>query len=189
MKKPTKSQLSNLIFLVLIALFLFTPLRTTVSVWVNRIVAFNPSVIPEEKQKVLKEYSWTLRKTLENNEVYDFNQVKGEVVLVNLWATWCPPCIAEMPDLQELYNDYGDRVNFMFVTNESEKVVQSFFSKHGYQLPVYTPMTAYPEQLYSNSIPATFLIAKNGDIIIEKKGAASWNSKKVRKQLDALLAE
>ena len=110
-------------------------------------------------------------------------------MFINFWATWCPPCIAEMPDLQELYNDYGEKITFLFVTNEDRETVSSFFTKKEYNLPAYQAIQKAPEQLYSRSIPATYLINKQGEIVINKTGAASWNSKKVRSQIDQLLSE
>ena len=110
-------------------------------------------------------------------------------MLVNLWATWCPPCIAEMPDLQALYNEYGDRVEFLFVTQENKETVQQFLNKKGYTIPVYIPTSKTPEELSSRSIPATYLIDKKGAIVINKKGAANWDSTSVKEEIERLLAE
>ncbi len=187
--KISKNQLSNLGLLVIIALFLFTPFRTNVSVLMNRLISFSPSTISESNRTILSNYNWNLKKLDNTNTSYNFNAAKGEVVLVNLWATWCPPCIAEMPDLQALYNEYGDKVTFLFVTQESKEKVQSFLDKNEYTIPVYKPLTKTPDELFSRSIPATYLIDKNGAIVIDKKGAANWDSNSVKEELERLLAE
>ena len=75
----------------------------------------------------------------------NFNDTKGEVVLLNFWATWCPPCIAELPSMQKLYNDYKDKVRFVFVTNEDKATIEAFLAEKGYDLPIYTSVTAIPE--------------------------------------------
>jgi len=186
--KINKNQLSNIGILLFLIVFIFTPVGTTIKIWVNKAIAFNPSVISEEKRETLTDYNWVI-KDLVNNTNYSLNTAKGEVILINFWATWCPPCIAEMPDLQELYNDYGDKVTFLFVTNEDRETVSSFFTKRGYNLPAYQALSKAPEQLYSRSIPATYLINKQSEIVINKTGTASWNSKKVRDQIDQLLSE
>ena len=109
------------------------------------------------------------------------------MVLVNFWATWCPPCIAEMPSMQLLYEDYKDKIEFVFVSNEEFSVINEFVSKKGYTFDVYKPITKYPRAFDVKSIPRTFVIAKNGRIVIDKTGAANWNSKAVRNAIEKLI--
>ena len=106
-----------------------------------------------------------------------------------MWATWCPPCVAEMPSLQDLYNDYKDQVVFVFVTSEGAEKVTPFMEKNNYNLPIYNMMSKEPDLLSTQSIPTTYLINKKGEIVIKKTGAANWNSTKVRNQLDELIKE
>lgn len=120
---------------------------------------------------------------------FSLNDFEDQVVFINLWATWCPPCIAEMSDLQKLYNAYGDKVQFMFISNENYLVLEDFIANKGYNIPVFTPLTEYPEKLQTNSIPTTFVINKKGEIVIHKAGVAKWNSKRVRNILDILIAQ
>ena len=95
-----------------------------------------------------------------------------------------------MPMIQKLYNDYKDKVVFIFVTNEDWDKVSTFFNEKGYNLPVYNsvsvPLKKFTEV---NSIPASYLIDKNGAILISKVGAADWNSNKVRNLLDELISK
>lgn len=183
----TRKKVSNLLWLLLFFVILFTPLGTTLKIWVNRIVSFAPSITQADERSSLSSYNWMLR-DFEGNTV-NFNRFGDTVVLVNFWATWCPPCIAEMPSLQELYTSYGDRVTFLFVTSETPEVVAAFMQKHDYDLPVYFPVDAPPPELRSNSIPATYLISIDGSIVIDKTGAAQWNSPSVRSLLDDLIQE
>lgn len=185
--KITRNQISNLIFLLLIVMMLFTPVGKHVKIWVNRLLAFSPSVTAVENRKVLDNYHWELRSA--NGKPFHFEDARGKIIIVNFWATWCPPCIAEMPALQELYNDYKDKVVFIFATHERSDVINSFLTKNEYDLPVFNPVTGPPQTLTSKSIPATYLIDKKGEIIISKSGAANWNSKKVRTLIDKLLSE
>ncbi|WP_340077423.1 TlpA disulfide reductase family protein [Leptobacterium sp. I13] len=187
--KITKNQVSNLALLVFIGVFMFTPIGTTIKIWVNKAIAFSPSVIKEEKRRELKTYEWKLRNIQNEKELLDFSKVEGKVVLINFWATWCPPCIAEMPSLQSLYDDYQEEVVFLFVTFEDVEKVEPFLTKRQYNFPVYQPVTKIPRKLRSRSIPATYLIDKEGKIVIDKKGPADWNSSKVRKQIDELLSK
>lgn len=92
-----------------------------------------------------------------------------------------------MPSVQELYNAYKDKVEFVFISNEKWNTISDFYIKNGYDLPTYTVLSATPNQLKSKTIPATFIIDKKGTIVVEKRGAANWNSNKTRLLLDKLL--
>lgn len=120
---------------------------------------------------------------------FTLNDFEDKVVFINLWATWCPPCIAEMPDLQKLYDDYGNKVQFVFISNEASNVVQEFFAKKGFTLPAFMPISQYPANFETKSIPTTFVINKDREIVIHKAGVAKWNSQRIRKVLDVLIAQ
>jgi thiol-disulfide isomerase/thioredoxin len=162
--------------------------RKPIQVLLNKGMAlFSPSTIDVSKQVVLKDYDWKLKDV--TGILFDFEEAKRKVVLVNFWATWCPPCIAEMPSFQNLYNDYKDKIEFVFVSNEERSVIQEFLNDKGYTFDVVIPMTKYPDVFDVSTIPRTFLIDKTGRIVIDKTGAANWNSKSVRTTIDNLLKE
>ncbi|QHI39313.1 Thiol-disulfide oxidoreductase ResA [Kordia antarctica] len=186
--KITKGQWRNIIFFVLIALIVFTPVGTYVKVKLNQVkIAFsNPSSIEESEREVVSDFNWNLVDS--SGEKVNFQEMEGEIILVNFWATWCPPCIAEMPSLNELHTDYKDKIKFVFVANDEKVKVDSYLKKNNYNLPVYYASDKAPKELYSNSIPATFLIDDRGKIIMKELGSSDWNSTNVRNQIDELLA-
>ena len=184
--KINTSKRNNIIFLIVIAVFLIPQTRKPIQVLLHKGLALiSPSVINNEETSVYVDYNWKLKE--ENGTVLNFETIKGKVVLVNFWATWCPPCIAEMPSIQKLYDDYKDKITFVFVSNENWSIIDDFYIKNSYNLPTYNTFSKVPGQLKSNSIPATFIIDKKGNIVTDKKGAANWNSTKVRKLLDELI--
>jgi len=183
-----KKQIKNILFVVVLALLLIPQTRQPIQVFLNKGLAyFSPSIIDVEAQKHIDNYTWQLS-TLKG-EPYNFEAAKGNVVLINFWATWCPPCVAELPSMQDLYVDYKDRVVFLFVTNEGFETVAKFLNNKNYNLPVYNPVTEYPVFFNLKSIPRTFLIDKNGAVIIDKTGAANWNSDLVRTTINDLLKQ
>ena len=117
------------------------------------------------------------------------SELKGQVVFINFWATWCPPCIAEMPSIQNLYTDYKDKVEFLLVTNDPYSEINEFLSKNNYDFKILRPVTFNTSVFDVSTIPRTFLIDKTGRIIIDETGAANWNSDKVRLVIDNLLKE
>ncbi len=180
--KLNKKFFSNAVFVVAIGLLIYSPTR----IWLLRQIAFSPSVENVEDRVAIKNYNWELQGL--NTDNINFSELKGKVVFVNFWATWCPPCRAELPMIQKLYKDYKDKVAFIFITNENWNKVATFFSKNGYNLPVYNSVSSPPNEfLKTNSIPSSFLIDKKGSVLIEKVGAADWNSKKTRAIIDEIL--
>lgn len=184
--KVSKPQIKNIFFIIIIGLFIIPQTRLPIQVLLNKGLAlFSPSTIKATKQVVLTDYNWKLKG--KTGEVFNFENVRGKVVLVNFWATWCPPCIAEMPSLHELYDDYKDKIEFVFVSNEEYPVISNFLKDKEYDFDVVVPITSYPDVFDVSSIPRTFLMDKTGHIIIDKTGAANWNSETVRQTIDKLL--
>lgn len=159
--------------------------RTPIAVFVQRTFAFGPSTSGTDEQ--LSDYDWRIY-TMDGEEI-DFNDAKNEVTVINFWATWCPPCIAEMPYFQDLYDQYGDDVKFYFVTDEDPSRIKPFMDKNDYDMPIQIARSAPPELLQSKALPTTFILGKDGGVHVKKKGSAKWNSKKVTNLLDQLLDE
>ena len=184
--KISKSQRNNIIFLVVILILLIPQTRQPIQVFLQKGLAMiSPSVIQEKNRITLTDYDWQL--VDENGRSYNFSEAKGKVVLINFWATWCPPCIAEMPSMEKLYKDYKDDVVFLLVSNETQEVISKFKEKNDYEFLVHAAITPSPKLLEASSIPRTFVLDQHGNIVIDKTGAADWNSKSVRELLDGLL--
>ena len=183
--KITKSQRSNLIFFIIIAVLFFTPLRGYIQVYISKakMALFSPSI--EIDGAVIANYDWKLKGI--NSADFDFNTAKGKVVFINFWATWCPPCRAEMPSIQKLYNEYGGKVVFVFLTNEEPDKVNAFLTKNKYNLPAYNSYNNFPTEFEVSSIPATYILDKNGAIVVHEIGAIDWNSDQFKTLLDELI--
>lgn len=185
--KLRKNWAINLLFVLGILILLFTPVGFKVKVMASRLLSGSAAMVKEKMQVPLDTYSWELV-DLEQRS-FNLESRKGEVVLINFWATWCPPCVAEMPSMQELYMDYGDKLSFMFVTDDAPEKVINFLKKRDLDLPVYYSRSQQPKVLSSKLLPSTYIINKEGKIVVAETGAADWNSPKTRKLLDTLLGE
>jgi len=128
-------------------------------------------------------------KTL-TGEVIDFNQFKGKVVFINLWATWCPPCRVEMPSIQELYNGVDkEKIQFVLLSmdrNDDLPKIVKYVEKNKYTFPVYQPNGYLPDLLQVPSIPTTFIIDKNGNVVSKKVGTTNFNTGKFKSYLEGL---
>ena len=185
--KIFKNQWSNIIIVVLILALVIPQTRKPIQIFFNKLISFAPSVNDEEDRVLLDSYNWVL----ENNrgKRVEFSQFEDDVIIVNFWATWCPPCIAEMPSFQELYEDYQDKVTFLFVSGEQHETVENYMKRKRFTLPSYKMLTKAPDPMDGRTLPTTYVIDKDGSIVVDKVGAADWNSESFRKTLDALLAE
>ncbi len=73
-----------------------------------------------------------------NGQTVSLASLKGKPVFLNFWATWCPPCVGEMPDIQRMYAKYGDKVHFVIVNIDGTKPdVTAFMENHAFSSPLH----------------------------------------------------
>jgi len=188
-KRKKSAIILDVVFYVFILLLIIPVTRRHVGSFIIKSTLRAPMAINDRNSEKLAEsdYRWPFQ-TLDGSSFY-LEQVRDEVVFLNFWATWCPPCIAEMPSIERLFNEYGDRVRFILITTEDPEVVHGFMERNNYSFPVYIQNYAAPEIFATNSIPATYIIDRNGQLRLKKKGAAKWDSGKIRTLLDALIQD
>ena len=120
-------------------------------------------------------------------------QQHGKIVLLNLWATWCPPCKAEMPSMEILYSEYKDMgLTILAVsstrTNDSFDKVKDFIDSRGFTFPVlFDDRDQVPLSYHTGSIPVTYLIGKDGMIIARVVGSIDWADPGMKKIIEELL--
>ncbi len=122
-----------------------------------------------------------------NSKLSDF---KGKVIMLNLWATWCPPCRAEMPSMQKLYDDFKNK-NFVITAvsqGENLDTVKNFLKNNNYSFPIFIDINNEIARVYSTgSIPTTYLIDKEGYLIARFVGGRDWYSKESIDLINELL--
>lgn len=116
--------------------------------------------------------------------------LKGKVVFINFWASWCPPCRAEMPFLDELYQKLkdDDRFVFLFINEDEDKVKAiKYLEKNHFTIPLYNRSGNVPHEIFSGSLPTTIVINKEGKIVLKHEGMADYNTADFMRQLKDLL--
>ena len=131
------------------------------------------------------DYAWTVT-ALDGTELR-VEQFRDKVLFVNIWATWCAPCVAEMPSIQALHDTLKDQgVVFLLVSEEDADTVKDFASSRGLTVPVYVS-GKLPTVFDSRGIPATFVANRSGKLVWRHFGAASWNTDSCQKLFRSLL--
>lgn len=187
-KKPF-TIITDFLFVLLILLLLIPGTRKQIAPVFIRITSFAPSQLSENEQYEIGQQTKEWQVMDSQGQLFRFDRFLDKPVFVNFWATWCPPCIAELPGIHSLYDEYKGRVHFLLLSNERFEKINAFARTHQYEnLPFYR-FQSVPDDFSSRSIPTTFIISKKGKVVLSKKGAARWESDKVRKLLDNLLTE
>ncbi len=174
----------DFLFLLLILAMVIPASRRTMSSFVVRQTLISPR--ESAKTIFLDDDDWQFSVMSYDGEFFNLKDFEGKPVFINYWATWCPPCIAELPSIQNLYNQYRDKVHFIFISNENPDVVKAFMERRGYDLPLYAHAGPVPDAFESSVLPTTFVIGAGGRIVLYKTGAARWDSKKVFRLMDRL---
>ncbi len=112
----------------------------------------------------------------------------GTLRLISFWATWCIPCIAELPQLQTLQNHYGKKLHIIMIGEDQKgfKTMQPFINKHGLQNLTYRWDKRSTEfrKLRMRGLPASFLIDEDGHWVATVQGKIDWLAKDIKHLLD-----
>lgn len=128
-----------------------------------------------------------------NEKAVHLSDFFGKPIILNFWATWCGPCKAELPDFEEMYKVYGNRIQFLMVDmtdgkQETMAGAKLFVDAQGYTFPVYFDVNASAATAYGvASIPTTFFINEKGELVTYAVGRL--NAETLQKGIDMLLPE
>lgn len=201
MSLRNKISLSNFftgILVVFVLAMLFSPsFKGVVMQNLMKIGLFQPSIPDGPTVEVAAEINTAthnreiLFKNM-NDEVIELSDQKGKVVFINFWATWCPPCIAEMPTINKLYSSFRDNENVMFmmvdVDNDPIKS-QKFMDKRKFDLPVYTPASPIPSSYMGGAIPTTLVLNKYGQVVFKHEGMGDFSNAEFKDFVNQLIEE
>lgn len=118
------------------------------------------------------------------------SQFRGKIVLLNFWATWCPPCVEEMPSLEQLHQRFKDQGLVLLAVNveESYQTVSRFLQGKNYSFPILLDTAAEVQNTYQVfRFPETFVIDRNGIIVDRIIGGRDWMSSKTTAMINSLL--
>ena len=206
-KKIKKSHIYNAVLLAFVLLMIFSPgTKALVSQGLMKIGLFKPNLsapkdgISEPNTASTPENTMELAGNGQPSVLFmdssgtqtDAANLNGKVVFINFWATWCPPCIAEMPSIDKLYQEFKDHEQVVFLMVDVDKQIvksEAFMQKKKLSLPVHIPVGQIPGHWLGNSIPTTVILDKNGMIAARHEGMADYSRKEVFDFINELIAE
>ena len=185
--KISKKTVLNIILILFVLSFFVTPIGYYGKIWLNRLFSFSPAVIEETERQQITDYDWRLKDADWN--FFNFEKSKGNVVFINFWASWRLPSDAELASIQELYDKYKGQMDFYIITNEEQEPVEAFIEEHGFSFPITYLIIGEKMPVDASKVPSSYLLDKEGHIVIHEEGISDWSSKKVYQLLDELIAE
>ncbi len=191
--KISQKAKSNIIYwgiFGLFALFLFyTPWGESFRSWAQGLLLSSPpietSMNLEEGEHVKSQ--WFMHST--EGEEISFQQI-DKPIFVNIWATWCPPCRAELPSIIDLQEKYKGKVEFVLISpDETEDKLKKFKEDKGYNTTFYSGHGFMPYEFSTGSYPTTFILNKDKEIVYQLVGGHDWDTEGVHYILDELVKQ
>ncbi|MBE2229658.1 MAG: TlpA family protein disulfide reductase [Chitinophagaceae bacterium] len=120
-------------------------------------------------------------------QTIDLAQYKGKKIFVNLWATWCPPCRAEIPSIESLAAKTDrNKVEFVMLSlDDNFEKAKNYAARNGMKLPVYYPAATLPPLFTVDGIPVTYIFNEKGEIIFQQMGSLNYDSEKFVEMLNS----
>jgi thiol-disulfide isomerase/thioredoxin len=175
-----KKRITNFLFITAILVLLFVPsAKAFLLQGLMKIGLFKPDSTEKPVAAALNFSAIKFKDS--KGKVVDLGSLQGKVVFINFWATWCPPCLAEMPSVNKLYEQFKSNPDVVFLLVDADSDFgksQQYMDKKNYGLPVYAVASSIPEVLFKGSLPTTVVLDKEGHIVYHGEGAANYADKK-----------
>lgn len=195
-KKTKKSLIKNGIFLGVIAVLFITGAHTEVLAFMQRGILKTGLMNPDVEQtaqladadqnagamETKEKADLGMRLIDVNGDALSLEDFEGKAIFLNVWATWCPPCIAEMPGINELYKDVKDQnVEFVMLSVDQDfgKAID-FKDDKDFEFNIYQLGGPMPSMYASRAIPTTYVIDAQGNLVLTHKGMGDFDTKEFR---------
>ncbi len=188
-KRITRGGIINMLLIGLLLLIVFVPDAKAVVIKSLMSVGFFK---PDIETKAGKPINADVKFQNGQGNIISLNDFKGKVVFVNFWATWCPPCRAEMPSVDKLYRQFSSDNKFVFITVDADgnyAKAKKFLDRKKFALPLYVIASDVPSELFSGQLPTTVVLNKKGEIVFRHEGMADYSDKKFSDYLKKISEE
>ncbi|MFV0231495.1 TlpA family protein disulfide reductase [Empedobacter falsenii] len=179
-----KRNYSTIIVGALALVLLFVPeAKAMMQQCLMKLGLFDPKLEKVEKSSQPEtEANYIFEMVDVDGKTVNMEDLKGKVVFMNFWATWCPPCIAEMPSIQTLYDKVKEDKDIVILTVEVEgkrDKAAKFMERKKLSLPVVYPNSSIPTEFFNGSLPTTIILDKKGNIAHTTMGMADYSGQDI----------
>lgn len=175
----------NIIYIILIlvlsAFVLIKPLRD----FVTEQIAMSPTVEKINNDTMLSDTVLDVDLKGINTSSTNLKNLRGKVLFLNFWGTWCPPCRTEWPTIQKLYDLRKDKLEFALIAmQDQEDAVMKFLKENNYTVPVYIAESPLDPKILPSAFPTTYLVAKDGRILKKEDSSIDWSKESILEFID-----
>ena len=171
-----------------VALLFAAALAISVTVWVRSL---EPPESPSGSLAFLSAAP-TLPIYDRSGKKIDLSREKGRIVIVHFWATWCPPCVEEIPALSRFWEHYRGREDvalYAVSVDKDWKTIDAFTAKNPNRLPFFhDPGNATAKRFGTTQYPETYVVNRSGRVLYRFPGAVSWDDPELQRRIEQLLA-
>lgn len=180
-----------LIGLLILGLLHATGMAVHVQAGLQRVLlatgVFRPDLIPED-QRIPADLGFQVADA--EGRVLNVADMGSEVIFINFWASWCAPCLAEMPAIDRLHRDYADRARFLIISLDADpETARAYLENKRYSLETVVPASRIPDSMNSGAIPTTVVVDRQGRQAVYETGMSNYDSRRFRLLLESLLEE
>ncbi len=178
----------NALILAILAILLFSPsAKSWLLEQLIKTGLFNTEIKKDAHQDVAANTDFSYADS--SGIVTSTKALRGKVIFINFWASWCPPCRAEMSSLNKLYQKLSNEkeIVFLFINEDEDKRKGiDYLHKNNFSIPFYSEKGNIPNEIFGGSLPTTVVLNRDGKVVLKHEGMAGYNTDKFIQQLKGL---
>jgi thiol-disulfide isomerase/thioredoxin len=189
--KFNKRLIKKIFNYLLIAFLIFIIVTPEGKAWVLRQFISVGLFKAEIKKDIAKDFpnNSSFSFTDSKGNINNTSMLQGKVVFINFWASWCPPCRAEMPSINELYKKLQSDTNFVFLfinEDDDKSKANAYLENNHFTFPVFYTNGNVTEEIFKGTLPTTIVLNKEGKIVLKHEGLAGYDTDSFIAQLKEL---
>lgn len=183
-----KKNWANGLILVVFAILLFSPnAKSWLLQQLIKTGLFNTEIKKDARENLASDADFAYIDSA--GTVNSTKALRGKVIFINFWASWCPPCRAEMSSLNDLYLKLRNEkdIVFLFIDEDEDKQKGiNYIRKNNFAIPFYSDKGDVPNGVFGGSLPTTVVINRDGKVVLKHEGMGGYNTDNFIRQLKGL---
>lgn len=175
----------NIIYVILVVILSVFALVKPLRDFVSEQITMSPTVEKINNETLLSEEVLDIELKGINTSSTNLKNLRGKVLFLNFWGTWCPPCRTEWPTIQKLYDLKKDKLEFALIAMQDQEAdVKKFLKENNYTAPVYIAESPLDPKILPVAFPTSYLIGKDGRILKKEDSSMDWSKDSILEFID-----